>query len=123
MKIYMGFQVHDQPLKVWRTDSDRESSTLIAGIKKYNGKPVVVVVNRGQREQFKGKDWGSLDVVHVCSVRNDSMAHYQIRDLVTGECYKRSGDELASNGLHVGLYPHAVQILAITKCGRSCECV
>jgi 4-alpha-glucanotransferase len=108
---YAGLQAYDRPLAVRRTDIDGPSDTILAGIKEYNGQPVIVAANTGRREQFAGKDWGSLNLAESSILQNDPETVYRFEDLMTGEHYERTGAELVNDGLHVGLLPHEVQFL------------
>ena len=108
---YAGFQAYERPLAVQRTDVDQPSDTILAGIKEYQGQSVVVAVNAGRREQFAGKDWGSLDVAKVLAIQDAAETVYEFEDLITGERYRFTGSQLVNDGLHVGLQPNAVQFL------------
>src|SRR4029453_7434882 len=46
-------------------------------------------------------------------VQDDPAIHYHLRDILTGEVYVHSGDELASRGLAVGLAPHELHMLEV----------
>lgn len=112
---YPGTDPLNRPLHVICPDDNTPSKTIIAGIKSLAGKLVIIAVNRGCTEQFEGKDWGVLNITDAFEISNEERADYLLRDLLTGETFRRTGADLHKHGLRVGLLPCATQFLALDR--------
>ncbi len=110
---FPGTKQQDRPLKVVSISDNAPSHSIVAGVKSHEGRPLIIVVNQGRREQFEGKDWGRLDLSDVLALRHDGTNNYEIRDPVSGQSYQHSEADLCANGLHIGLLPGATQFLSI----------
>lgn len=105
--------IYDRALSVVGMDDERPLPQFRAGLKLYCDRPLVLIANVTDNGPRLVKHWGRLRLPPEVDVQNDPAIHYHLRDLLTGEMYVRSGEDLARRGFVVGLAPgelHALQV-------------
>ena len=112
---FPGTEPLDRPVRVVRAEDGAPAESLLAGVKSLNGQPLIVVVNKGRRELSDGKDWGRIDVSELLTQLQGHAADYEVRNLISGQCFRHRGTDLRDNGLAVGLLPGATQFLSISS--------
>ena len=86
-----------------------------AGLSVYHEQPLVLISNISDdvpRLRLV-KHWGRIRLPPEVDIQDDPAIHYHLRDLVTGEVYIRSGEELARRGFVFGLAPYELHVLQV----------
>jgi len=105
--------VYDRSLAVLGMHDDHPLAQFRAGLKVYEGRPLVLAANLSDAASKLVKHWGRVPLPAELDVQDDPAIHYHFRDLFTGEGYVLPGDDLARRGLVVGLAPHELHVLQV----------
>jgi hypothetical protein len=105
--------VYDRTMAVLGMHEDRPLAQFHAGLKVFDGHPLIVVANVADDGSSLVEHWGRVRLPAELDVQDDPAIHYHLRDLFTGDMYVRPGDELARRGLVVGLAPHELHVLRV----------
>jgi hypothetical protein len=104
------------------TSSPGESGTpIVAGFDRYEGHPLIIASNpTADARPGAEKAWGTIQLPAELTdvVEDDPKVIYRLTDLLTGEHYARSGQELR-NGLSVGLSPYRSHLLVFEDFERT----
>jgi hypothetical protein len=84
-----------------------------AALKIYEGRPLVLITNLSEATPRLVKHWGRIHLPPEVDVQDDPAIHYHLRDLVTGEVYVRSGEDLTRRGFVFGLAPYEMHVLQV----------
>ena len=104
--------VYDRAVAVHGEDG-AELPQFRARLQVYDERPLLLVTNLAEDVPRLTKHWGSLILPPELKLQDDPAIQYHLRDLLTGEVYARSGEELLRVGMRIGLAPfelHALQI-------------
>ena len=104
-------QGFDMPLDV--SQHNGAPSCIQAGLKEYNGRPLIIAINPTSQNTLHNKEWGRIKLPGVLAI--DINKAYWFVDLITGEEYNYSGKNLLSQGLSVGLSPYRVHPLLLHR--------
>ena len=105
--------VYDRGLFVLGMDDDRQLGQFRAGLKVYQDRPLLLITNIADDAPRLVKQWGRLRLSPEVDIQDDPAIHYHFRDLLTGETFVRSGDDLTRRGFVFALAPygfHALQV-------------
>ena len=105
--------VYDRALFVLGMNDERPLAQFRAGLKVYQDRPLVLITNVADDAPRLVKHWGRLRLPPEVDVQNDPAIHYHLRDLLTGETYVRSGEDLARRGFVFGLAPYELHVLQV----------
>jgi hypothetical protein len=112
-----GESVYDRSLPVLGMQQDGALPQFRAGLRLYENRPLLVVANVEDGAAAFDKSWGRLQLPKELDVQEDPAIHYHLRDLLTGEMYVRSGEELAQQGFVVALAPDELHVLQVEDVG------
>ena len=101
----------DMPLEVRQHDG--KPSCMQAGLKEYEGRPIIIAMNPISRYTWHNKEWGIIKLPETLTI--DANKTYWFVDLITGEEYNYSGEKLLTEGLPVGLSPYRVHALLLHR--------
>ena len=105
--------VYDRSLSVLGMTDERPLAQFRADLKVYGDRPLVLIANVADDAPRLVKHWGRVRLPPEVDVQNDPAIHYHFRDLLTGETYVRSGDDLARHGFVFGLAPYELHVLQV----------
>lgn len=105
--------VYDRSLVVFGMTDERPLAQFQAHLKVYGDRPLVLIANVADDSPRLVKHWGRVRLPPEVDVQNDPAIHYHLRDLLTGETYVRSGEDLARHGFVFGLAPYELHVLQV----------
>jgi hypothetical protein len=108
---------YDRTVAVLGMHDDRPLEQLRAGLKVYEGRPLIVVAHVADEGSKLVKHWGRVRMPAELDVQDDPAIHYHLRDLFTGEMYVRSGNDLLRRGFVAGLAPNELHVLLVEDVG------
>ena len=101
----------DVPLEV--SQHNGAPSCIQAGLKEYDGRPLIIAINPTSHSALHNKEWGRIKLPEILAI--DVNKVYWFVDLITGEEYSYSGKNLLSQGLLVGLSPYRLHSLLLHR--------
>jgi len=105
--------VYDRALFVLGMDDERPLGQFRAGLKVYRDRPLLLITNIADEAPRLVKQWGRLRLPPEVDVQDDPAIHYHLRDLLTGETYVRSGEDLTRRGFVFALAPYELHVLHV----------
>ena len=105
--------IYDCALSALGMYDDQPLAQFRAALKVYEGQPLVLITNLSDDTPRLVKHWGRIRLPPEVDVQDDPAIHYHLRDLVTGEVYVRSGEDLARRGFVFGLAPYEIHVLQV----------
>jgi hypothetical protein len=105
--------IYDRALAVRGMHDERPLAQFRSGLKVYQDRPLVLITNVSDDVPRLVKHWGRLYLPPEMDIQDDPAIHYHLHDLVTGEMYVRSGEDLTRRGLVVGLAPYELHALQV----------
>ncbi|MGH9256001.1 MAG: hypothetical protein ACRD3C_15690 [Vicinamibacterales bacterium] len=105
--------VNNRALLVLGMDDERPLAQFRAGLRVYRDRPLLLIMNVADDAPGLVKQWGRLRLPPEVDVLDDPTIHYHLRDLLTGETYVRSGEELTCRGFVLALAPYELHALQV----------
>jgi Calcineurin-like phosphoesterase len=105
--------VYDRALFVLGMNDERQLGQFRAGLKVYQDRPLLLITNVADDAPRLVKQWGRLRLPPEVDVQDDPAIHYHLRDLLTGETYVRSGEDLTRRGFVFALAPYELHALQV----------
>ena len=105
--------VYDRALFVLGMDDEHPLGQFRAGLKVYRDRPLLLITNVADDAPRLAKQWGRLRLPPEVDVQDDPAIHYHLRDLLTGETYVRSGEDLTHRGFVFALAPYELHALQV----------